>query len=92
MRDLLYRLNYAGVSVDISTLFKVCKNRQNQHFCRVYIQLVERLKQRKAVTAQMLIPIDSTVITLSSKLFWQQGYHQVNLMNGIHLEAVSKQL
>lgn len=33
----------------------------------------------------MLIPIDSTVITLTSKLFWEQDYHQVKLMNGVNL-------
>ena len=33
----------------------------------------------------MLIPIDSTVITLTSKLFWEQDYHQVKLLNGINL-------
>jgi putative transposase len=33
----------------------------------------------------MLFPIDSTVISLTSKLFWQYGYHQVKLMNGINI-------
>ncbi|MFE1746376.1 hypothetical protein [Coleofasciculus sp. H7-2] len=32
-----------------------------------------------------LMPIDSTIIPLTSKLFWQQAYHQVKLMNGINL-------
>jgi len=34
----------------------------------------------------MLFPIDSMVITLTSKVFWMQGYHQVKLLNGINLE------
>lgn len=33
----------------------------------------------------MLMPIDSTVITLTSKLFWAQEYHPVKLLNGINL-------
>jgi putative transposase len=33
----------------------------------------------------MLFPIDSTIITLTSKLFVSQGYHQVKLLNGINL-------
>jgi putative transposase len=33
----------------------------------------------------MLMPLDSTIITLTSQLFWAQGYHQVKLMNGINL-------
>jgi transposase, IS4 family len=33
----------------------------------------------------MLFPIDSTVITLTSKLFWVQGQHQVKLLNGVNV-------
>src|SRR5262245_28735649 len=62
-----------------------CKNRQGEHFCRIYVALIERLKRQHPVTAQMLIPIDSTVVTLTSKLFWEQDYHQVKLMNGVNL-------
>lgn len=41
MRDLFYRLNRSGISVDISTFSKACKTRQDQHFCRIYAQLVD---------------------------------------------------
>ena len=85
MRDVFYRLNKGGISVDISTFSKACKTRQSGHFCRVYYQLIEQLKQKNPATAQMLFPLDSTVITLTSKLFWMQGYHQVKLMNGVNL-------
>lgn len=85
MRDLFYRLNHAGIPVDISTFSKACKSRQDQHFCRIYVELIERLKRRNPATAQMLMPIDSTIITLTSKLFWVQDQHQVKLMNGINL-------
>lgn len=85
MRDLFYRLNHSGISVDISTFSKACKLRQDQHFCRIFVELIKRLKQQNPAVAQMLVPIDSTVITLTSKLFWQQEYHQVKLMNGINL-------
>lgn len=86
MRDLFYRLNHAGIGVDISTFSKACKTRQGENFCRVYVELLERLKRQRPATAQMLVPIDSTVISLTSKLFWQQEYHQVKLLNGINLE------
>lgn len=85
MRDLFYRLNHAGIEVDISTFSKACKARQGEQFCRIYVELIEQLKRKRPVTAQMLIPIDSTVITLTSKLFWEQDYHQVKLMNGVNL-------
>lgn len=85
MRDLFYRLNHAGVSVDMSTFSKACSTRPDQHFCRLYIELIARLKRKNPATAQMLIPLDSTVVTLTSKLFWAQEYHQVKLLNGINL-------
>jgi putative transposase len=85
MRDLFYRLNRTGIEVDISTFSKACKTRQGENFCRIYVKLLEQLKQRHPSTAQMLVPIDSTVISLTSKLFWQQEYHQVKLLDGINL-------
>ena len=86
MRDLFYRLNKTGIKVDISTFSKACKTRNDQHFCRIYTQLTKQLKRKNPATAQMLFPLDSTVITLTSKLFWMQGYHQVKLINGVNLE------
>lgn len=54
MRDLFYRLNRAGIEVDISTFSKACKNRQGENFCRIYVELIERLKRQHPATAQML--------------------------------------
>jgi len=85
MRDLFYRLKHSGIKIDISTFSKACKSRQDQKFCRIYVELIERLKHQNPTAGQMLFPIDSTVITLTSKLFGQQNYHQVKLMNGINL-------
>lgn len=86
MRDLFYRLNHSGIDVDISTFSKACKNRQGETFCRFYVKLMNELKRKNPATAQMLVPIDSTVVSLTSKLFWEQKYHQVKLLNGINLE------
>lgn len=85
MRDLFYRLNHAGISVDISTFSKACKTRQGETFCRIYVELINQLKRQRPATAQMLVPIDSTVISLTSKVFWEQKYHQVKLLNGLNL-------
>lgn len=85
MRDLFYKLNHTGIKVDISTFSKACQTRQDQLFCRFYMQLIERLKRQNPAAALMLMPLDSTIITLTSQLFWAQGYHQVKLMNGINL-------
>jgi putative transposase len=85
MRGLFYRLNHTGIPVDISTFSKACKDRSDQHFCRIYVELIQQLKRQNPAESQMLFPIDSTVITLTSKLFWQQGYYQVKLLNGVNL-------
>ncbi len=85
MRDLFYQLNKTGIDVDISTFFKACKNRQGQNFSRIYVELMEKLKRQRSGTKQMLFPIDSTVIPLTSKLFAEQKYHQVKLLNGLNL-------
>jgi len=84
MRDLFFKLNHTGISVDISTFSKACKNRDNHRFCRIYTQLIRTLKQRHHPDAMMLIPIDSTVVTLTSRLFWQQSYHRVKLLAGFN--------
>ncbi|NJL19555.1 MAG: transposase [Leptolyngbyaceae cyanobacterium SM1_3_5] len=86
MRDLFYQLNHTGIPVDISTFSKACKTRHDQQFCRIYIQLIEQLKRQNPAAAQMFFPIDSTIVTLTSKLFWMQGIHQVKLLGGVNLE------
>ena len=50
------------------------------------MELMSQLKRQRPATAQMLIPLDSTVISLTSKLFREQDYHQVKLLNSINLE------
>jgi putative transposase len=86
MRDLFYRLNKSGIKVDISTFSKACKNRQEDLFCHFYVELMNKLKEQGQTDSQMIVPIDSTVITLTSKLFFAQNYHQVKLLNGINIE------
>ncbi|MEN9274452.1 MAG: transposase, partial [Gloeomargarita sp. DG02_4_bins_56] len=85
IRDSFYQLNKSGISANISTFSKACKTRQDQNFCRIYVKLVEEVKRKNPAVAQMLFPIDSTIISLTSKLFWMEGYRQVKLMNGINL-------
>ncbi|HBR00819.1 MAG TPA: hypothetical protein DD761_20290, partial [Cyanobacteria bacterium UBA11691] len=85
MRDLFYRLNHTGIKVDISTFSKACKSREDHKLYRIYNQLLHQLKKKNRVEALTLLPIDSTVITLTSKLFWKPNYHQVKLLNGINI-------
>ncbi|MBP0024179.1 MAG: IS4 family transposase, partial [Roseofilum sp. SID2] len=64
---------------------KACKSREDHKFYRIYNQLLHQLKKKNRVESLRLLPIDSIVITLTSKLFWQQNYRQVKLLNGINI-------
>ncbi|MFN5857113.1 MAG: hypothetical protein ACK456_14680 [Pseudanabaenaceae cyanobacterium] len=50
------------------------------------MNLVNGLKQRRKEDDLGLFAIDSTVISLTSQLFWQQKYYQVKLINGVDVE------
>jgi putative transposase len=85
MRALFYRLNKSGIQVDISTFSKANKVREDGLLRRIYAQLIQKVKSKHSNSELMLFPIDSTVITLTSKLFHAQNYHQVKLLNGFNL-------
>jgi IS4 transposase len=87
MRDLLKRLNVREIDMDISTFSKASKNRDPVVFHNLFLRLRSELNQKKNIDqkALVLFPIDSTIISLTSKLLWKEGYHQVKLFSGINL-------
>ncbi len=85
MRDLFYLLNRSGITVDISTFSKACKPRCDRYLRRIYTELRQQLMHNHPTAGKMLFPIDSTVVSLTSKLFYQQGHHQVKLLNGVNV-------
>jgi putative transposase len=85
MRDLFYLLNRSGITVDISTFSKACKQRCDQYFRRIYTELRQQLIRNHPTSGKILFPIDATVVSLTSKLFWTQGHHQVKLLNGVNV-------
>jgi putative transposase len=87
MRDLFKRLNIRGIDVDISTFSKASKHRDPMIFHNLFASLRKQLRKKrtKEEKALVLFPLDSTIITLTSKLLWQKGYHQVKLFSGINL-------
>jgi len=89
LRDLFFRLNHQGIAVDLSTFSKASKNRDYQAFNQIYVSLNSELKKRKGKREHPLYAIDSTVITLTSKLFWMSGYHQMKLVMGVDAETGS---
>jgi putative transposase len=87
MRDLFKRLNVRGIDMDISTFSKASKNRDPIIFHDLFAKLRNELKKKNNIDSKSLVlfPIDSTIISLTSKLLWKEGYHQVKLFSGINL-------
>ncbi len=84
MRDLFHQLNLQGIKVDISKFSKASKQRSPDVFKQLLQTLIKRLKSRHDPQKIALFPLDSTTITLTSKLLWQAGHHQVKLFSGIN--------
>jgi len=83
MRDLLTRVNSRGKRLDISTFSKASKTRDIEIFKEILNQGIEKLKKKNRIPKNKIyFPLDSTIITLTSKLLWQKGYHQVKLFAG----------
>ena len=73
--------------MDISTFSKASKNRDPIIFHDLFFKLRNELKKKNSIESKALVlfPIDSTIISLTSKLLWKEGYHQVKLFSGINL-------
>ena len=85
MRDLLLRLNSRNIEMDISTFSKASKIRDHRVFERLLIRAIKELRKKKGINKErLLFPLDSTIISLTSKLLWGQGYHQVKLFCGLN--------
>jgi len=87
MRSLFKRLNIRGINVDISTFSKASKVREPAVFYHLFTKLREELKKEHKLNSEKLalFPLDSTIVTLTSKLLWNQGYNQVKLFSGLNL-------
>jgi hypothetical protein len=83
MRDLFKRLNIRGIDMDISTFSKASKNRDPVVFHNLFVRLRSELNKNKNIDpkALVLFPIDSTIISLTSKLLWKEGYPEVALLH-----------
>ena len=84
MQDLFKRLNTQGIDLKISNFSKASKKRDTQVFLDIINQLKREINQHKVgLNSRSYFPIDSTIISLTSKLLWSQGYHQVKLFCGL---------
>ena len=90
MRDLFKRLNNTGFPVDISTFSQANVHRSQKPFIQIYqklTQLAKRNLPERQLKNYSICPIDSTIISLTSKLLWAQGYHQVKLFSSLNLST-----
>lgn len=87
MRDLFFRLKSQNITVDISTFSKASKQRSLEPLIKIYQQLCQQISQKNGSPNFQIFPIDSTTVTLTSKLLWMQGYPEVKLISGINLET-----
>ncbi|NES66424.1 MAG: IS4 family transposase [Okeania sp. SIO2D1] len=87
MRSVFKHLNVRGIDVDISTFSKASKVREPKIFYELFIEVRKSLKSKKNIDKKKLalFPLDSTIVTLTSKLLWSQGFHQVKLFSGLNL-------
>ncbi len=85
MRDLLLRLNNRNIPLHISTFSKASKTRSPKIFEDILNKSIQKLEKKKCKTQdKILFPLDSTIVTLTSKLLWAEGYHQVKLFCGLN--------
>jgi putative transposase len=92
MRDLFKRLNNTGFEVDISTFSKASSHRSQKPFQEIYHklnELIQKKEHKKLHDKYAICPIDSTIITLTSKLLWILGHHQVKLFSSLNLATGS---
>jgi hypothetical protein len=83
MRDLIFRLQSRGLHLDLSTFSKASRSRDPSVFENLLQQIIKELKKQKGPKEfQSLFPLDSTIVTLTTKLMWCQGFHQVKLFCG----------
>ncbi len=73
--------------MDISTFSKASKLREKKIFIDLYEDLKKEQKKQKGSNLKRLtmFPLDSTIVALTSKLLWEEGWHQVKLFSGIDL-------
>jgi hypothetical protein len=85
MRDLCARLKIQEMGVELSNFSKASKIREVKPFEDIILYLNKELRKKKGKEKALeLFPIDSTIISLTSKLLWQEGWHQVKLFCGIN--------
>ena len=82
MRELFLRLNSRDIEMDISTFSKANKHRSTEVFEKILNKGIQKLNKKKSKSkSKILFPLDSTIITLTSKLLWAEGSEVLTVKN-----------
>lgn len=84
MRELFRRLKIGGINLDISTFSKASQKRDIKIFQTIYQKLNKKAQRKIGREKYSICPIDSTVISLTSKLLHNLGFHQVKLFSNLN--------
>lgn len=84
MTDMFYRLKLGGYPIHKSTFSKASKKRDPALFLVILEELKKKLTAPSSSKEIALFPLDSTSITLTSKLLFLQGYNRVKLFAGLN--------
>ena len=85
MRHLFEQLNHQGIITHYSNFSKASKTRSPEIFEKLLNQLIQKYRRKRKANVLSLFPLDSTIITVTSKLLHLQDIHQVKLFSGIDL-------
>jgi putative transposase len=87
LRDLFFQLNHTGVEGSLSAFSRACSSRGLQFINRLFVDLLHQVRRRPSQKDVIICPFDSTVISLTSKFFWAEQYHQVKVLTSLNQET-----
>lgn len=87
LRDLFFQLKHTGVQGSLSSFSRACSSQSLRVINRLFVDLLRQFLRQTHHKDLMICPFDSTLINLTSKLFWAQQYHQVKLLTSLNQET-----
>ena len=87
LRDLFFQLNHSGVEGSLSSFSRACSSRSLQFINRLFVDLLHQVRRRPSQNDVIICPFDSTIISLTSKFFWAEQYHQVKVLTSLNQET-----
>jgi putative transposase len=87
LRDLFFQLNHTGVEGSLSAFSRASSSRGLQFINRLFVDLLHQVRRRPSQKDVIICPFDSTVISLTSKFFWAEQYHQVKVLTSLNQET-----